>query len=153
MKGFTLIELILVIGILGILGGIGFGVYYNFQTNVKVEEEANKIVEILRGTQQKAISGENLNQWGIRFVNSTSSQYYDVFEGGNYLTGTSTERNYLPESVIFINPSTSSTIDTIFNIRSGNAATSSNIIITITSSVSSSTKNITITPRGLISRD
>lgn len=154
MRAFTLIELILVIGILGILSGIGFNVYYNFYANVKVDEEANKIVEVLRGTRQKAINGENLSAWGVRFAYPTSSDsYYDVFEGTSYSSGTSTDKYYLPNGVSFVNPSASSTIDAVFNVRSGGVSTSSNISITVRSIIASSTKNITITPKGLISRD
>ena len=153
-KGFTLLELILVIGILAILGTAGFGIYFNFQLNIKVEEEGNKIQSILRQAQQKAISGEENSQWGIRFVYSqTGFQYYDIFWGTSYLTGTTTEKFYLPSGVEFTNPLASSTIDIIFNKRTGEVATSSPVIISVKTTTSDIVKNITITPKGLISRD
>lgn len=154
MKAFTLLELILVIGILAVLGAAGFGFYYNFQLNIKIEEEGNKIQNVLRGIQQKAISGEENSQWGVRFVYpQNGDQYYDSFLGADYLTGTTTERFYLSSGVIFTNPSASSTIDVIFSKRFGEVATSSPIIISIKTATSDIAKNITITPKGLITRD
>lgn len=154
MKGFTLLELILVIGILMILGTAGFGIYYNFQLNIKIEEEGNKIQSVLRQAQQKAISGEENSQWGIRFVYpQTGDHYYDMFWGVNYSTGTTTEKIYFPGGVEFVNPSASSTIDIIFNKRTGEVATSSPIIISVKTTTSNIIKNITITPKGLISKD
>ena len=81
MRGFTLLELILVIGILAILGTVGFNFYFNFQVDVKVDEEINRIQQILRQVQQKAVSGEKREQsGGIRFTNNTANdQHYDVF--------------------------------------------------------------------------
>ncbi len=153
-KAFTLLELILVIGILSILATAGFNIYYNFQLNIKVEEEGNKIQSVLRQVQQKAISGEESSQWGIRFVYpQTGDQYYDAFWGANYSTGTTTERFYLSSGVEFTNPSASSTIDIIFNKRTGEVATSSPVIISVKTITSDIIKNITITPKGLISRD
>jgi prepilin-type N-terminal cleavage/methylation domain-containing protein len=58
MKGFTLLEIILTMAILAILAAAGFGLYYGFQTNIKVDEEAQKISDILRQAQANAISGE-----------------------------------------------------------------------------------------------
>lgn len=153
-RGFTLLELILTIGILAILAAAGFSAYYNFQLGIKVEEEGNRIQSVLRQAQQKAISGEENSQWGIRFVYPQAGEhYYDIFWGANFSTGTTTERIYLSSGVVFINPAASSTIDVVFNKRNGEMATSSPIIISVKTTTSDISKNITITPKGLISRD
>ncbi len=153
MRGFTLLELILVIGILAILGTVGFNFYFNFQIDVKVDEEINRIQQILRQVQQKAVSGEEGANWGIRFVNNTTDdQHYDVFWGNSFSSGTSTDSYYLPSGVIFTTPSSSSTLDLIFNKRTGESSSSSIITITIQTETLSVSKSVSITPKGLISR-
>lgn len=154
MKGFTLLELLLVMAILAILASFGFGFYYNFQLDVKINEEADRIKYVLRQTQQNAISGEYNSKWGVRFVNATTSipdnRYYDVFYGNTYENGTSTDRYYLAQGVDFVSPASSSTLDVIFNKRNGNSASSSDIVITIKTETSDITKSIIVTPKGLI---
>ena len=149
--GFTLIELILVIAVLGILGGITFNIYSNFQWDVKIDEEANRIKYILRQAQAKAISGENGASWGVRFVYpAVGDQYYDFFWGNSYSTGTTTDRYFLSTGVTFTNPPSGSNLDIVFNKRSGNSASSSVITVSIKTIVSDTVKNISITPKGLI---
>ena len=152
MKAFTLLELILTMGILAILATAGFGLYYNFQTNVKVDEEAGRIYGALRQTQSKAISGEEGEKWGVRFVYPQSGDsYYDLFWGANYVNATTTERNFLETGIVFTNPAASSTLDVIFNRRSGSLSNSSStLIISIKTETSDMIKNISIMPQGLI---
>ena len=150
MRGFTLIELVLAIAILGILSGITFSIYSNFQWDVKIDEEANHIKYVLRQAQSKAIFGENSASWGVRFVNpSASAQYYNLFWGDSFAVGTTTDQYFLPAGVIFTNPPSGSNLDAIFSKRSG-AASSSAITIGIKTTVSDITKNIFVSPKGLI---
>ena len=151
MKAFTLLELILTMTVLMILAAVAFNSYYNFQLEIKVDEEANRIKQILRQVQQKAISGEQSAKWGVRFINATTSnQYYDVFYGDGYAAGTSTERYYLAEGIDFTSPASSSTLDAIFNKRTGTNSSSSAITISVKTQTSDIIKNVTITTKGLI---
>lgn len=151
MKAFTLIELILVIAVLGILGGVAFNIYSNFQWDVKIDEEANQIKYVLRQAQAKAISGENNASWGVRFVYpAVGDQYYDFFWGNDYSTGTTIDRYFLSTGVIFTNPPASSNFDVVFNKRSGHSASSSVINVGIKTAVSEITRNISVSPKGLI---
>ena len=150
-KAFTLIELILTIAILGILSGIIFNIYSNFQWDVKIDEEANRIKYVLRQAQSKAITGENNASWGVRFVNPLSgAQYYNLFWGDSFAVGTTTDQNFLSSDIMFINPSSGLNLDVIFNKRSGNSASSSAITVSIKTTVSDITKNISVSPKGLI---
>ena len=67
-------------GILAILATAGFGLYYGFQTNIKVDEVAGNIAAVLRYARANSISGEQGAQWGVRFIYpETGESYYDLF--------------------------------------------------------------------------
>lgn len=151
MKGFTLLEIILSLGILAILATAGFGIYFGFQGSVRVGEESEKIADILRQARSNAISGENSAKWGVRFIYpEVGESYYDFFWGENYGVATTTERNYLPTGVIFTNPAASSTLDAIFNRRSGALTVTSTITITVKNEAGDIVKDIIVEPNGLI---
>ena len=139
-------------GILAILATAGFGLYYGFQTNIKVDEVAGNIAAVLRYARANSISGEQGAQWGVRFIYpETGESYYDLFWGASYIVATTTERNYLPTGVIFTSPAASSTLDAIFSRRSGNLANSSSTItITVKNEAGDIVKNVAIKPNGLI---
>jgi len=151
-KGFTLLEIILTMGILAILATAGFGLYYGFQTNIKVDEVAGNIATILRHARANSISGEQGAQWGVRFVYpQTGDSYYDVFWGENYASATTTERSFLTTGVIFTNPAASSTLDVIFSRRSGSLENSTTTLtVSIKNEAGDIMKNIIIEPNGLI---
>ena len=150
--GFTLLEIILTMGILAILATAGFGLYYGFQANIKIDETADNISSILRAARANSISGEQGAQWGIRFVYpQTGDSYYDVFWGESYVNATTTERNFLMTGVIFTNPAASSTLDVIFSRRSGSLANSSTtLIVSVKNEADDIVKNVFIEPNGLI---
>ncbi len=139
-------------GILAILATAGFGLYYGFQTNIKVDEAANNIAVVLRHARANSIFGEQGTQWGVRFVYpQTGDSYYDVFWGENYASATTTERDFLTTGVIFTNPAASSTLDVIFSKRSGNlASSSSTITITVKNEAGDIVRNVAIKLNGLI---
>jgi len=79
-KGFTIIELVLVIVIMGILLGLA-GIYYNnSQLRADINSQANNIVHYLRLAQSNAVSGLNGVNHGIHF----ESSFYVTFEGDAY---------------------------------------------------------------------
>jgi prepilin-type N-terminal cleavage/methylation domain-containing protein len=152
MRGFTLLEIILTMSILAILATAGFGLYYGFQTNIKVDEVASNIATILRHARANSISGEQGAKWGVRFVYpQTGDSYYDVFWGENYASATTTERDFLTTGVIFTNPAASSTLDVIFSRRSGSLANSATTLtVSIKNEAGDIVKNVIIEPNGLI---
>ena len=64
-KGFTLLEIIIVVGITTVLAGIGVSTYVNQQRAKLLDTAAQEIVGYLRYAQQKSMAQEGTNQWGI----------------------------------------------------------------------------------------
>lgn len=81
--GYTLIELLIVISLIGILSSVGLAVYNNFNRNQLITASAKKIVGDLRLTQSLAANNQKpadscgvLN--GYIFVISGTSYHIDV---------------------------------------------------------------------------
>ncbi len=57
-KAFTLIELIISIGILAILAGVGFINIINYRHRQDITSTTQEIVEVLRNAQNRSLSQE-----------------------------------------------------------------------------------------------
>lgn len=144
-KGFSLIEILIVVGILAILGLIATGFYRNFVKNVELESVNKAIVFDLRDARSRAMSGEDDLKWGIRFINN-GSDYYELFSTPtDYVSPSTTVKNtvYLPGVIVFTNPPPASSSIVIFNkITATTTAASVSIFF------ENATRTITITGEG-----
>lgn len=150
-KGFSLLEVLLVIGVLSIIATAVSPFLFGGKTSIEVEEEAKKIAGVLKIGQNKAMTLENGSAWGVHFNNITpSSPFYDIFEGNDYATGTSTDRYYLFNNIIFQSPASGASTTAIFNKRSGNLLSGASTTITIKSLSPEITNSVIIMPNGRI---
>jgi GxxExxY protein len=85
-RGFTIIELLIVIAIVAIIGGTTIPLGANFLVRSHVENKTNELVSSLRTAQLNTISGKEDSQWG---VNITSTQII-LFAGASYAARDST---------------------------------------------------------------
>ncbi len=148
-SGFTFLELMIVISIVAIIGASGVGFYFNYSKTVELNSMTSTIISDLKQSQVKAMSGVGGFKWGVRFTNSASSDYYEIFSTPTtYSDGSriTIATNYLPNSVTFSNPTSGNSSDIIFEKITGGTTNSS---ITINSSNVS--KTITISSIGNIS--
>ena len=112
-KGFTLLEIIIVVGITTVLAGIGVSTYTNQQRAKLLDTAAQEIVGYLRYAQQKSMAQEGTNQWGIHFENPASGDdFYSLYTGSSYAS--SEEVRYLPNNINFITPSVGESINIPF---------------------------------------
>lgn len=139
-RGFSLLELLIVVAILVIIGAIGSGFYINYGKNISLKSTAQTIVFDLKNAQSKSMIGEGGFKWGVHFVNGTTD-YYEIFSTlTDYSALVSTlPKVYLTDSIIFSNPVSSSTKDIIFNKISGGTSAS---VVEISSSGVLKTINI-----------
>jgi prepilin-type N-terminal cleavage/methylation domain-containing protein len=147
-KGFSLLELLIVMAIIIIISSIGVDLYRNYGKNVEVSSAAETIMFDLKQAQSRAMIGEGGFKWGIHFVNGTTD-YYEIFSTPtDYSSGSKViaSTNYLSTGVTFSDPAASSSKDIIFNKVSGGTTASS---VTIDSSTV--TKTISVLSIGTIS--
>ncbi|MEK7098044.1 MAG: prepilin-type N-terminal cleavage/methylation domain-containing protein [Patescibacteria group bacterium] len=144
--GFSLLELTLVVGILGIIGSIGFGFYYNFVRQAEIDLTATNIVFDLKQAQAKSMSGDSGRKWGVYFMNG-ASDYYEFFSTPTDYDDPAKEIKatvYLPGNLFFTQPAASSTV--LFNKISGGTGSTTISISSLTGQV----KTINITSIGNI---
>ena len=85
-KGFTIVELVLVMGIVVILAVIGTLSLRNFRDFQELDSGVRELVVHLRDAQQRAITQEDASPWGIFFMDSAEGDYYDLFKGVSYVS-------------------------------------------------------------------
>ena len=81
-KGFSLVELVIVIAIFAILAGVGDSVYYNFKTKNSLEVSTNSFVQALRHAQINSEQVEGDSVWGTAIF----SDKVVVFKGASYIS-------------------------------------------------------------------
>lgn len=81
-KGFTLIEILVVLGISIILATGGSLALWNFKKHQSLRLAAESIVAVLRDAQARSASQEDGLAWGVHFENSPSGpDFYWIFGG------------------------------------------------------------------------
>jgi type II secretory pathway pseudopilin PulG len=83
-KSFTLIEILIVVGVLAVLVGLSVPIFGLFQKTSALNSSTEEIVGFLRLAQNKTLALERGGQWGIYFSTSTSPQKYILFKGQSF---------------------------------------------------------------------
>ena len=118
-KGFTLIEVLLVIAILSVVGALGAGFYRNFSKGVTLHATTKNVIFDLRNARSKAMIGEDGVRWGIHFVNG-SSDYYELFSTlTDYAEGLVKTTVVFQGGILFTSPSEGESFDVLFERISG----------------------------------
>ena len=104
MRGFTLIEMLIVVGIVTALSVVGVPNYLNHRQQVAINSEADKILAFVRVAVSKAKSQEGGEVWAIEFVNNGDNDYYQLRKGG--AEGVPVNKTYLGSGVEFIEGTT-----------------------------------------------
>jgi type II secretory pathway pseudopilin PulG len=135
-KGFTLVELLVVFGVMIALGAVVFATLASRRTNADLTATTEQIATLLRQAQSDAIAQQNgavqgvSVSWGVHFSNSTSVvPFYALFTGAAY-SATGTVGYYpLPLTVAYQTSTlaTGATLDIVFAPIAGTASASTSI--------------------------
>lgn len=119
--GFTFVEVILVIGILGIIVGLAIPLYQSFQISSQLDDLTQEVVQTLRRAQQKAMASEDFSDFGVHF----ESQRFVLFKGNSYNPADPLNEVVNLPSVLSISPAT----DIVFSALKGTVAISTLLTI------------------------
>jgi len=84
MKSFSLIEILIIIGIVITLVAIAVPSYRFFQKETDLNNSAEEIINVLRLAQNKTLASEGASRYGVYFNQSTNPHQYTLFKGGSY---------------------------------------------------------------------
>ncbi|MBI2450375.1 MAG: prepilin-type N-terminal cleavage/methylation domain-containing protein [Candidatus Nealsonbacteria bacterium] len=131
LRGFTLIELMIVVGIVAILAALAAPALRDFWMDTDLENSAEEIINTLRLAQNKTIASEGSSNWGVYFSISTSPYQYTLFKGQNYLTRDvlSDDIHKIPGTVLVSEVNLSGGREAVFNRITGNPQQSGLITI------------------------
>jgi len=153
--GFTFIELLVVVGMVGLATGIGVAAYNNFGDKQKAEQAAKELVSNLRYLQSNAVSGVksfrgescadglSLDGWYASFA---ENEYYLKCSDGSEIPAVDSERPVLAEGADF-----TSTVNLVkFNPVYGDTEDLDDVL-PITVTISGKEKIVKISPNGNVS--
>lgn len=150
-RGFTLIELVLVIAILSILAGIFITSFISAQKRSELDNSSQQIIAILKLAQNKTLASEQNSQYGVSFNTAASPHQYILFKGVNYVSReTSYDQVYsLPKTLGFFGVSLDGGSEVVFEKLTGTAKQSGNITLRLKTDISQS-KTIYISNSGTV---
>ena len=123
-KGFTFIEIIVVLGIFAILASVGLFVSFDFYRSYAFRSERNIVISILQKARAQALNNINQEPHGVKFLSNS----YVIFQGADYedlLRDTSFD-----EAIDAANSVAHSGLDeVVFEQLSGDASASGEIIL------------------------
>jgi prepilin-type N-terminal cleavage/methylation domain-containing protein len=140
-RGFTFIELLLVITLLLILGTMGTAFTARFLTQNAVDNTTDQFTNSLRKAQLNAMMGKQNSNWGVNYTSNTITLY----RGNSYATRTiGFDERYTVNAGV--------TVTGISDINFTRVTGLPGSTPTITISGSGSNNSITINSQGVINR-
>ncbi len=152
--GFTIIELLIVMGITAVLATLGGATYYNAVKKDQLESSAKEIVARLEKAKTKAVNQEQGDYWGVHFEANANSNYssYAIFKGVAARSDNLSDQKFLGNGVNFLSPDPNgiTTMDVVFNKSTGTIKDNADYLISL-SDGGSNTVSIYVKKDGLIS--
>jgi prepilin-type N-terminal cleavage/methylation domain-containing protein len=79
-RGFSLLELLIVISIFSIFASMTTSTYYNMRSHTSLELDTSSLVEALRFAQSSSQSGKGDSKWGVKIF----PNQFVIFKGDTY---------------------------------------------------------------------
>ena len=147
-KGFTLVELLMTVGITIVLAAAAFPVYGSLQVSAQLNENSSQIIQALRIAKQRSLVRYNNIEHGVKFVANS----YVLYQGSSYSARQSTyDRSVILESPLGLSWGFSGGVDEI-NFSKGIGVPSATGTITLVHDVSG-TRTININSLGRVEED
>lgn len=102
-SGFTLVELLIMLGILIVITATAVPAYRRFQKETDLTNSVEEIMNILRIAQSKTLASEGDSQWGVYFSTISTPHEYTLFKGTDYASrNVSSDKKYDVPSLVEI---------------------------------------------------
>ncbi len=144
-KGFTLVEMLLSVGIIAMLAGLSLPLLASYQNRNDLDLTTQSLIQALRRAQTYAQSGKDDSQWGIE-IQSTA---ITLFKGAVFAS-----RDTAYDETQAISPGTnvSGLTEVLFAKFTGAITTTPIAGDTITlTNVNNDTRTVTINAKGMVS--
>ena len=116
-KGFTILELMLVIGVLVIIVSLGFPIAFDFYKNYQLQAERDRFISLLETTRNSSMINLNQASHGVHWDNDN----FITFEGSSFATRNQSQDQNFPRAKTI---SVAGPNEIIFNSLSGQADSS-----------------------------
>ncbi len=150
MKGFTVFELLIVIGILAVVSGFTIFNLFGYRRYQDLNLTTQEIAAVLRNAQNRSIAQEAGGSWGVHFENSATDDFYELFLGQSYATSTIYSKTILRPTVEFSDPASGSSKNVFFRAMSGMGLGGTDLIRVFLKGSSSASGTIYIDANGRI---
>lgn len=140
--GFSLIELLLCVAIIGLLTGMTLPLYQSYQNSNDVDLDTQSVAAMLRRAELYARTMNGDNSWGVKVQSGSAT----LFKGASYATRDTTvdETDALP-SVITFSGTLSEVVFTKFT-----ATPSATGTIILTHTANNDVRTITLNAKGMV---
>lgn len=152
-KSFTLIEVIVVIGILAVVTGFAFVGLSAFKNRHNFDLDSENIVNALQNAQSKSVQQEGGNAWGVQFINSRSTDTYSIFRGTSYSTSSIVTSEQLSSASVYSDPINNASSSVVFSERTGKPASGNAIVIALEQAGGNGLYTISVSSAGRISKN
>lgn len=144
-RGFTLIEILIALGIGLVLTTVVLSVFMNFRSYQALDKDVGLIVEVIRQAKSLTLNSKNSSQYGVHFESGSIT----IFTGASYSSTSPTNLVHTFNSGVSATTTlTGSVRDIVFKRLSGE--TDNNGTIVLSSQFSTTTKTITVYKTGLV---
>lgn len=152
-KGFTLVEILIVVGVLLILMSSGTALLSSRTTQASLDATAREVVELIAQAHNHAVSGYFGDVWGIKVLNNDSDctdsgDCVIMFKGESFLArNIAYDRNVQIDQGVYIDPSAAN--EFYFTAVAGWLSVDTEQAITLKNNVGEQLV-VTTTPAGLV---
>ena len=144
MKGFTLFETLVVIGIGVLICLISFSAFYDLDNNQLLAKETEEVVSYLDRARSESVSSNNFFEYGLHFSPTSTT----IFQGKTYSSASTTNDFYPLNSRLVMTPNLSGGVSDLYFARiTGKPSATGTVTISMLGSTS--TKTIIIYATGL----
>jgi len=143
LNGFTFLEVLITMGILGIIFAIGLPVGLDFYQRYQFDSEASLFISLLESTRNSAMVNLNESSHGV-YIDTDD---FVIFQGASYAArDTSQDQNFPRSGSMSVSPCCGGLAEIVFSALSGQTASSTFTISHLQKSI-----NINVNAEGTIS--